>query len=92
MLKILKDNLPWAAPTGAIVLFGTGFFDRFKDDAPAQTAIPVAALPTPAPAVVLEPVVEVAQALAAAFVGPEPAPVVLAVADPDPSTAARLAA
>lgn len=90
MLKILKDNLPWAAPTVAIVLFGTGFFDRFKDDAPAQTAIPVAALPTPA--VVLEPVVEVAQAPAAAFVGPEPAPVVLAVADPDRSTAARLAA
>ncbi len=95
MLKILKDNLPWAAPTVAIVLFGTGFFDRFNQDAAPETAIPAAALPAAAPAIVPEPVVEVAAAPvapAAAFIEPEPAPVVLAVADPDPSTAARLAA
>ncbi len=95
MLKLLKENVPWIAPTVAIVLFGTGFFDQFNKSQAPQTAIPTAALPetvvAPTPAVV-ETVAVVETPPAAAFVEPEPAPVVLAVANPDPSTAARLAA
>ena len=52
-MKVLKDNLPWAAPSVAIVLAATGFFDQGGSDETSQAApAPVAEIATAAPVVV----------------------------------------
>lgn len=45
--KFLKENLPWIAPSAAIVFAANGYFDRQQNVNPAE---PVAALSAPAPA------------------------------------------
>jgi outer membrane protein OmpA-like peptidoglycan-associated protein len=88
-MKIIKENLPWIAPTAAIVLFGTGFFDRVTD---AFTGGDTAAPAVVAATTVANVAVPTAAETVPVFVAPEPAAVVFAVAEPDTSTAARLAA
>ncbi|MEM1302785.1 MAG: OmpA family protein, partial [Pseudomonadota bacterium] len=83
--KILKDHLPWVAPSVAIVLAATGFFDRSGNDAaqPAPVSAPVAVAPQPAPAPIAAPAVAPASVVAAAPVAPaapEPTAVVPAPA------------
>ena len=76
--KVLKDHLPWVAPSVAIVLAATGFFDRSGNEAPqpAPATATVAAAPQPAPAPVVAPAPAAAPIVAAAPVtAPAPAPV-----------------
>lgn len=77
-MKIINENLPWIAPTAAIVLFGTGFFDRVTD---AFTGGDTAAPAVVAATTVANVAVPTAAETVPVFVAPESAAVVFAVAD-----------
>ena len=64
-LKLLKEHLPWVAPSVAIVLAASGAFDRgffgSSEPEPVAAPVPVAAAapaPTPVPTPTVAPVVE----------------------------------
>ncbi|WP_147126807.1 OmpA family protein [Shimia ponticola] len=74
--KILKDHVPWVAPSVAIVLAATGFFDRGGNDVsqPAPASVAVAAAPQPAVAPAPAPAVETIAAAPAVPAAPVAAP------------------
>lgn len=53
-MKFLKENLPWMAPTAAVILLATGFLDRDSSQEPATDRTPVVAA-APVAAITPEP-------------------------------------